>query len=193
MGKNGRKPAATNVAKETKVINLEKVEEATIVEETTNEKPKQVVDETTGEKEKLIVAKEKGDDAAGEDNGERGVIVYNAITDDMANEELVFEENGVLLTTHEEKMLAMRKAYRLAVLRKFNIKIRDVDGKVEKHLLVINGVDFRVSLPGWLKDEEGIPTENIKTYHERVWKQARIAFFTTLRGAERMDFAQFLG
>lgn len=124
---------------------------------------------------------------------QNGVVVYQAISEDMAPDGLDFVENEVPLVTKEEKVAALKMCYRLAVLRKFNIRMRDAENKPIKHELTINGVDFKPKLPAVLLDKNGIPTENIATYHERAWVKAKIAFCFVLKGIERIDFAPKLG
>lgn len=121
------------------------------------------------------------------------VVVYEAISQNMVADGLEYIENEVPLETTEEKIASLKMCYRMAVLRKFNVVMRDLEGKPIKHALRINGVDFRVKLPALLVDEQGVPTENIMTYHERVWTKAKIAFATLLKGVERIDFAPKLG
>lgn len=122
-----------------------------------------------------------------------GLIKYQAISEDMANNDMKFVENEVVLETQEQKIEAMRMAYRLAVLRKFGIRPRNKENEPIRQHLTINGVDFRVKLPAIKADDAGMPVENIETYHNRVWSNAKIAFALVLKGAERIDFAPFLG
>lgn len=105
------------------------------------------------------------------------------------NQNLDVVYNGEPCTTPEQKIDALRSHYRLSVLRKYGVVLRDNDGEPIKNVLVVNNTIVRVKLPALLIDEnDGGVIETLEEYYERTRLKASGAYRSVMKGLERIDF-----
>lgn len=118
------------------------------------------------------------------------IVKRTVITQTLGkNENLHVEYNGEKCTTPEQKISAMRQHYRLSVLRKYGIALRDDEGTPLKNVLIVNETLVKVKLPSPLTDEvDGSVTETLEEYYERTRVKASGAYRTFMKGLERIDF-----
>jgi len=118
------------------------------------------------------------------------IVKRTVITQTLGkNENLAVNYNGVDCTTPDQRIAALRQHYRLSVLRKYGIVMRDDEGTPVKNVLIVNETLVKVKLPSALTDEvDGSITETLEEYYERTRVKASGAYRTFMKGLERIDF-----
>lgn len=105
------------------------------------------------------------------------------------NENLEVVYNGEDCTTPEQKIAALRSHYRLSVLRKYGIVLRNEEGEPVKNVLIVNDTLVRIKLPALLTDEvDGGIIETLEEYYERTRVKASGSYRSVMKGLERIDF-----
>ena len=119
---------------------------------------------------------------------ENAIVKASVINNEQTINGLTVEYNGSPVTTQENFVKVLRTHYRLMVLRKYGIVLRDDEGNPVKNVLVINGITARPRIPAIQMDENGAATEDLEQYYNRTVKKAGGAYSTVLKGLERIDF-----
>lgn len=123
-----------------------------------------------------------------ENNKKNELVKHVVITDKLVGEIAEFNYNGVECKSDEEKKLALKRHYQIAVAKKYGITVSDENNQPVKSVLIIGGHIVRVKIPAFLADEDGAATENLEEYYERTKKLAAANYRTIFKGLQKIQF-----